>query len=249
MPHPVRFLPVSASLLLCLFTGPRPLAAQPTREDIRTSPPALRGDSLTRALLAGRGPDGRGAFVRVAQTRAAATALALRPLPFRLHSPEQVAAYLAAPFRSQELKAWVIYRWLAHHVHYDQLQYQPARRYLLRNNPTEVLLRGRGTCDGQAWLAQAMLTAAGLPAVYVAGRSKGTVLGSVPGASGHAWNLVCTDGVWGNFDLTHFDPLYPEFDFLCDPDVFQRTHLAFAPRLNLARVLMTPAEFSRPVAY
>ncbi|AWM32116.1 hypothetical protein DDQ68_04490 [Hymenobacter nivis] len=53
---------------------------------------------------------------------------------------------------------------------------------------------------------------------------KGTVPGSKPGE--HAWNLVKINGQWGNLDVLCYDPLYPTYDFLLDPNEFQRTHYA-----------------------
>lgn len=64
-----------------------------------------------------------------------------------------------------------------------------------------ALLRRKTVCQGYAALAVAILRCAGVPVLYVGGRSCN--------GGGHAWNLVRLDGRWYHIDIT-WGRHYPE---------------------------------------
>ena len=204
----------------------------------------LANDSLTKELLAHRAPEKPTSFVRVAQTTAAATTFAQKPLPFAVASTQQLATYLTQPFKDERLKAWALYVWMATNLTYDHDYYTPAKRHLIRFNPLEVLLYRKSICQGYANLYCELAQKAHLRAVVATGWFKGTVPGSRP--RDHAWNLVKINGQWENLDVLCYDPLYPTYDFLLEPNEFQGTHYAERAQMRLASRRISLVEFKQP---
>lgn len=213
-------------------------------DQLETPTSELAHDSLTKELLARRVPEKPVSVVRVSQTTAAAAAFAKKPLPFVVASPQQLATYLTQPFQDERLKAWALYVWMAANLTYDRDYRTPARRHLVRLNPLEVLLYRKSICQGYANLYCELALKARLKAVVATGWFKGTVPGAQPGE--HAWNLVKINGQWENLDVLCYDPLYPEHDFLLEPNEFQRTHYADRAQMRLASRRISLAEFQQP---
>ncbi|MBQ3078251.1 MAG: leucine-rich repeat protein [Clostridia bacterium] len=109
-----------------------------------------------------------------------------------------------------------IFRWVAGNIQYDSdsalATYGPGDR--AAQDPDTVLLQRRAVCEGYANLAQALLTAQGIPCYYVAGGSGGNwedqfgwtpLFSSITDSSditNHAWNEAYVDGRWVVFDAT-----------------------------------------------
>ena len=235
-------------LLLVAAAGmPLGAVAQPAipLNQVRTSVPGPVHDRLTTTLVKQRGPLTPPPMAMVAQTMEAAAAFAKKPLPFAIHSPQQVAAYLTQPFQNEKLKAWVLYIWMATFISYDKDYYNRARRHLVRLNPLEVILYKKSICSGFSLLYYEMAHSVNLGCVSASGFLKGTVKGSVP--VGHAWNLVRIDRNWYNLDVLCYDPLYPDYDFMQDPEIFKRTHYATERNMQLAKIPVSLEEFNKPV--
>lgn len=79
----------------------------------------------------------------------------------------------------------------------DHISYTKGDRSLTRNhNLVGALINRETVCEGYSKLYLFLLDKAGIPAIYVSGK---TVGGS---AAGHAWNMVKVNGKWYHVDVT-----------------------------------------------
>lgn len=108
---------------------------------------------------------------------------------------------LVAPARTDQEKAWLVYRWVAGRVVYDESA--SAKFGLAARRSTENMMNNpRGTCAVFAHLAHAMFKLAGLDSKLIYGEVKATNSASGRGRLSHAWNAVKLDGRWWTIDPT-----------------------------------------------
>lgn len=114
---------------------------------------------------------------------------------------EDVSAFvrqLVAPARSDQEKAWLVYRWVAGRVVYDvgaSARLGPVSRRSIEhmlNNP-------RGACALYARLTHELFQLAGLDSRLVSGAVK---TGGAGSRGSHAWNVVKLGGRWWTVDPT-----------------------------------------------
>lgn len=153
-----------------------------------------------------------------------------------LHAPQAaeasvpaLAAYLTAGLETEAEKARAIYRWVTENVGYATGGSQ---------SPDAVLRRRTGTCDGYAFLFQALGRQAGLVVEYVDGEAKGEGVRSGEAGGGHGWNAVKIDGQWRLVDATwgasdpwgggRYQQHFHDFYFLTPPEKLIWSHRPMA---------------------
>ena len=151
------------------------------------------------------------------------------------NSVPALAAYLVSKAKTEEDKAWVIFRWIGERVSYDIDAYLAGRTRDQNVTAEQVLAKRTSICDGYAVLFQDLARHAGLEVIKVSGYAKayGVPPNTVFTSENHAWNLVRIQGVWHIVDPTwgagyvngdrykkKLDPLY----FLAEPQQIKFTH-------------------------
>lgn len=108
---------------------------------------------------------------------------------------------LVAPARTDQEKAWLVYRWVAGRVTYDD---SASAKFGLaaRRSPEHMMNYPRGSCAVYAHLAHAMFKLAGLDSKLIYGEVKTSTGASGRGRLSHAWNAVKVDGRWWTIDPT-----------------------------------------------
>lgn len=89
-------------------------------------------------------------------------------------------------------KARAIYTWAADNIYYDMPAFRSGDN-TDAGNPNTVMKTKRAVCEGYAKVISIMLRMAGIPALYTTGDCSGI---------GHAWNIVCIEGIWCYIDAT-----------------------------------------------
>jgi hypothetical protein len=108
---------------------------------------------------------------------------------------------LIAPAKNDQEKAWLVYRWVAGRVSYDDSA--SAKLGAAARRSTEHMMNyPRGTCAVYAHLAHAMFKLAGLESKLIYGEVKTSADSSRRGRLSHAWNAVRLDGRWWTIDTT-----------------------------------------------
>lgn len=146
-----------------------------------------------------------------------------------------LAAYLVSKAKTDDEKAWAIFRWIGDRISYDIDAYLAGRVRDLNATAEHVLARRTSVCDGYATLFRDLARQAGLDAIKLSGYAKayGVPVGEVFTAENHAWNLVRIEGRWRIVDPTwgggyvigdrykkKLDPLY----FFSVPQQIKFTH-------------------------
>ena len=179
-----------------------------------------------------------------------------RSIPFPgKHNVAQLAGNLTAGLKTEKEKARAIFVWIAENIRYDVKTAidddAAADAVIERQQATAVLKSKKAICEGYSNLFDALCAAAGLNAVQASGFSKNRQ-GEV-GSSGHAWNLVRTDGVWGLVDVTwgagwvdegdwKFHREFNERHFLPQPEDYILDHYPDDP---LFQLLPDPIDFQQ----
>lgn len=120
----------------------------------------------------------------------------------RVSDARGLVSLLIEPARSDQEKAWLIYRWVTGRVSYDLAS--AAKLGDPRKHSLEDLMTvAHGACHLYAHLTNEMFLLAGLSTKLVTGFVKSS--GRISGRSGrvsHAWNVVRIDGQWKTVDAT-----------------------------------------------
>jgi hypothetical protein len=116
-----------------------------------------------------------------------------------------LATTLTQDLKSEKEKARAVFVWVTEHISYDVKSFENREDLdievlLERGQPQEVLRRKKAVCAGYANLFTALCQAAGLQALTVTGKTKN--FRGMVARTGHAWNIVRTDGEWGLVDAT-----------------------------------------------
>ncbi|XP_009991830.1 PREDICTED: kyphoscoliosis peptidase [Chaetura pelagica] len=170
-------------------------------------------------------------------------------------SVEELVRALLKPARTDLEKVRAIWMWICHHIEYDIVGYHDKSQ--LPSKPMEVLLAGKGICEGYAGLLEQMCSIAGIQCMKISGYSKGygyKMGQTFTGDSDHAWNAVYLDGrwhlldsTWGSGavddDFTKFTFRYNEFYFLTHPALFINNHFPDNSNWQLLKPTLTLKEF------
>lgn len=110
----------------------------------------------------------------------------------------------------------------------DHTEYDTRRR---KRDAVDVLLEGKGVCQGYAHATALLLNMAGVECRCVFGFA----------GEAHLWNIVKIDGKWYHLDVTWDDPVGSDelrynFFLICDQDMMAQRH-----RWNRKTVPATPA--------
>lgn len=118
-------------------------------------------------------------------------------------SPRQKKALLKAKgyvaracsrFPSDYGRALALHDELVSHSSYQKERLGSPRTAVV----TDLLLEGKGVCEGYTHTYRLLLDMEGIENKYVVGKAKG---------EGHSWNLVRLEGQWVHVDCTYDDPL------------------------------------------
>lgn len=152
----------------------------------------------------------------------------------------ELARALTAPAQNDVERAWLIYRWVAHHLRHDS---RLARQIGDPNrHPVESLLAaGGGSCEVYAKVTAGLLNAVGIEVQEVRGLTKSGSRPSADGRLNHAWNVVHLEGRWWVMDPTwgagyvqdgvfHRSP--SDMFFLIPPDMAVLSHFDPQDRLR-----------------
>jgi len=128
-----------------------------------------------------------------------------------------LARQITANDKTTRQKAYTLYEWEIHHIHYDWKKYNDYvyRSQWDQQSPTQTVQTGKGVCADYALLYADLAHAAGLTVQIDEGLG-GT---SASNVGSHAWNKVfdavaqrwiTVDTTWGSeqdvwFDAAHFD--------------------------------------------
>ncbi len=159
---------------------------------------------------------------------------------------DSLARRIAGEGRDELERARAIWRWITAFISYDTGKKNYGARATLRDL--------RGTCQGYSELFVELARRAGVRAVEVTGRGRGS--GHLPGEpvrANHAWNAVRINGTWHLLDATYgagqvredrFIRDYREHFFLTPPDEFIHSHLPDLRRWQLREKKISKKEFS-----
>ncbi|MBN2080399.1 MAG: hypothetical protein JW838_15620 [Spirochaetes bacterium] len=173
-------------------------------------------------------------------------ARALNTPPRKGEPLDSLARRIAGEARDELEQVRAIWRWITAFISYDTGKKNYGARATLRDL--------RGTCQGYAELFVELARRAGLRAVEVTGRGRGS--GHLPGEpvrANHAWNAVRIDGKWHLLDATYgagqvnedrFIRGYREHFFLTPPGEFIHSHLPDLRRWQLRERKISKKEFS-----
>lgn len=105
-------------------------------------------------------------------------------------------------------KAKAVFDWLTANIAYDY-EYYYDRKSTVTTEPEQVLDSRLTVCAGYSKLAQALLQAQDIPALYITGdsisykqRVENGILTYRPSTERHAWNAAFIDGEWMYMDAT-----------------------------------------------
>lgn len=110
----------------------------------------------------------------------------------------------ASIYANEYSKEWYIHDYLCNNTIYDP-ELHEAGESPYDHDVTGLLLHGVCVCESYAKCTQLFLNALDIENLYIVGRAE-----SGNPSSGHAWNQICLDGDWYNFDST-WDDLAPEY--------------------------------------
>ena len=144
-----------------------------------------------------------------------------------------------------EVKVYIIYKWIAENIEYDYDNYK-GNKGNIKYQPEEVLQCKKTVCSGYARLFTELLKCIG----YIENENVTNIIGHSKGLgynveaaitdkdSDHEWNAVMIGNNWCLIDVTwgagsivneQFQPSYTDYYFCTPPHEFIRTHL---PREN-----------------
>ncbi|XP_063771630.1 kyphoscoliosis peptidase isoform X1 [Pseudophryne corroboree] len=195
----------------------------------------------------------------------------LKTMPVNLKNFEKLDAYAAQvgkPSTIEELvrslvkmartdleKVRAIWVWICHHIEYDLEGLEDKSKW--SSDPSQILLTGKGACEGYAGLFENMCRLAGIQCLKIGGYSKGHcyVLGQTfSGETNHAWNAVYLNKKWHLVDTTwgaglsdrsskKFNFRYNEFYFLTHPALFIEEHFPDNQNWQLLQVPLSLKQF------
>jgi hypothetical protein len=120
-----------------------------------------------------------------------------------------LAAQLTSTAKSDEQRAWAVFAWICHNIHYD-IEAHFSGKQEIQKDASEMFATRTLQCGGFANLYAALGEMAGLSTQTVIGYCRRPVdtdeaigkdvLGD--SACRHAWNLVLLDGEWSAVDCT-----------------------------------------------
>lgn len=103
-------------------------------------------------------------------------------------------AWACSRFPSDYERALALHDELVRHASYRKERLGSPRSTVV----TDLLLEGKGVCEGYTHAYRLLLDMAGIENRYVAGKADG---------ERHSWNLVKLEGQWVHVDCTYDDPL------------------------------------------
>ncbi|KAM9316431.1 kyphoscoliosis peptidase [Gastrophryne carolinensis] len=195
----------------------------------------------------------------------------LKSMPIILKNFEKLDAYavqVSKPSTIEELvksllkmartdleKVRAIWKWVCHHIEYDFECLEDKSKWT--GDSSQILLTGKGACEGYAGLFEDMCRLAGIQCIKIGGYSKGYcyVLGQTfSGETNHAWNAVYLNKKWHLLDTTwgagfsdssskNFNFRYNEFYFLTHPALFIEEHFPDNQNWQLLQVPLSLKQF------
>ncbi len=171
---------------------------------------------------------------------------------------DMLVRYLVQPAQNKLERTRLVFRWIAHHVSYDDHGYNTGH---YGNLSAEGVFRSRmAVCQGFSELFKIMGEKAGLDIVLVTGYSKGISYrsGQSFDDTNHAWNLVYLDRQWRLFDVTWAQGYgtavngklvsikkFDDYWFNTPPDEFIFTHLPENPKWQLTSIPLSISQYER----
>ncbi|XP_077147398.1 kyphoscoliosis peptidase [Ranitomeya variabilis] len=195
----------------------------------------------------------------------------LKSMPVNLKNFEKLDAYavqVAKPNTVEELvkslvkmartdleKVRAIWIWICHHIEYDLEALEDKSKWC--GDPNQILLTGKGACEGYASLFETMCRLAAIKCLKIGGYSKGHCyeLGQTfSDETNHAWNAVYLNKKWHLLDSTwgagltdssssKFNFRYNEFYFLTHPALFIEEHFPDNQNWQLLQVPLSLKQF------
>ncbi|XP_040204672.1 kyphoscoliosis peptidase-like isoform X1 [Rana temporaria] len=168
---------------------------------------------------------------------------------------EELVRTLLKLARTDVERVRAIWMWVCHHIEYDLEGLEDKSKW--SSDPSQILLRGKGACEGYAGLFENMCRLAGIQCVKIGGYSKGLcyVLGQTfSEETNHAWNAVYLNKKWHLLDTTwgagiadrssnKFNFRYNEFYFLTHPALFIEEHFPDNQNWQLLQVPLSLKQF------
>ncbi|XP_068136518.1 uncharacterized protein [Hyperolius riggenbachi] len=168
---------------------------------------------------------------------------------------EELVRSLLRTARTDLEKVRAIWMWICHHIEYDLEGLEDKSKW--SSDPSQILLTGKGACEGYAGLFENMCRLAGIQCVKIGGYSKGLcyVLGQTfSEETNHAWNAVYLNKKWHLLDTTwgagiadsrshQFTYRYNEFYFLTHPALFIEEHFPDNQNWQLLQVPLSLKQF------
>jgi hypothetical protein len=160
--------------------------------------------------------------------------------------------------RTQREQARSFYVWITHHIKYDwgtsQNEFLTPDQWNQYQSPAHILRVREAVCQGYANLFKALCDQAGLSCMVVGGSIREGDQAIL--TTGHAWNVVKTDGQWGlvdatwgagemDYDSKNFVRKFSDAYFLPDPLVMAERHFPDDPLFQLLPKPITWAEFQK----
>jgi hypothetical protein len=107
-----------------------------------------------------------------------------------------------SPAGNELERVWVIFLWITEHITYDEESYLKGECDY--NEPEDVLLHGRCTCEGFAMMFKYLCNRLDIECIRISGYSKGTFFdwSKELKRTDHSWNAVKVGGRWELVDCT-----------------------------------------------
>jgi transglutaminase/protease-like cytokinesis protein 3 len=189
------------------------------------------------------------------------------------NSPDSLSCLLTAPYSTELEKVRSIFYWIADHISYNTIRYQPQPvaykddGYESEHDADSVLLpldervaslvlkRRYSLCDGYARLFKALCDYAGIKSEVITGYAR-TSFNSGEFHCNHKWNAVMIDSNWYlldatwasgylSFSGTSFIKDYNDNYFLTPPKYFIDDHYPDDVKWTLLNDVPSIAEFNR----
>jgi hypothetical protein len=178
----------------------------------------------------------------------------VKTLVFKKNDGIQVMAEkITAKSETDKEKVRAIFSWIAHNIEYDVNSFMSGR--IPKSEPMDVVISGKGVCQGYANLFEALSEAVGIDAYVVSGFSKGYGFANRRKLenSDHAWNAIKLENEWYLLDATwgaghlnergKYISMMQEKYFLANPAFFITEHLPEDPAFQMLPCPITPEEF------